>query len=172
MSVLAGVAKLARLCALGLSGELGPPSHFEKKVDAPLGAGASKVGVAAPARPARHAEDEDTLAAVHEGSGLGDGPFHQRLAGGHKLHDHRAPGDEVGSDRVDERRALHRVNKCLKKPCLLPSKADIAFLFRVESSFAMPVAFSASLMLWWMTLNARPYASVTGCSRMSTSIPS
>ena len=50
------------------------------------------------------------------------------------------------------------VSKCPKKRCLLPSKADIAadfaFLLRVASSSTMPVALSASSMLWWMTLNA------------------
>ena len=41
------------------------------------------------------------------------------------------------------------INRCPKKFCLLPSKADyFAFLFRVDSSSTMPVAFSAILMLW------------------------
>ena len=50
------------------------------------------------------------------------------------------------------------VNRCPKKRCFAPSKADIAadfaFLLRVESPSMMPVAFSASSMLWWMTLKA------------------
>ena len=50
------------------------------------------------------------------------------------------------------------VNRCPKKRCLAPSKADMAadfaFLLRVESPSVMPVAFSASWMFWWMTLKA------------------
>ena len=50
------------------------------------------------------------------------------------------------------------VRRWPKKRCLAPSKADsaadFAFLLSVDSPSTMPVALSASLMLWWMTLNA------------------
>ncbi len=50
------------------------------------------------------------------------------------------------------------VSRCPKKRCFAPSNAlmaaDLAFLLRVASPCVMPVAFSASWMLWWMTLNA------------------
>ena len=50
------------------------------------------------------------------------------------------------------------VSMCPKKRCFAPSKAlmaaDFAFLLRVDSPSVMPVAFSASWMLWWMTLKA------------------
>ena len=39
---------------------------------------------------------------------LGDAPLHQRLAGGHQLHDGGTPCVEIGLDCADKRRALHR----------------------------------------------------------------
>ena len=50
------------------------------------------------------------------------------------------------------------VSRCPKKRCFAPSKAlmaaDLAFLLRVLSPSVMPVALSASWMLWWITLKA------------------
>ena len=55
------------------------------------------------------------------------------------------------------------VSRWPKKRCLAPSNAlmaaDFAFLLSVDSPSTMPVALSASVMLWWMTLNAPAYAS-------------
>ena len=50
------------------------------------------------------------------------------------------------------------VSRWPKKRCLVPSKAEsaaaLAFLLSVSSPWTMPVAFNASSMLAWITLNA------------------
>ena len=79
---------------------VGPPAGLQQVVDTALGVGAAEIGVVAAPDAARHAEHQDTLAAIHEGGGLGEvgggGPRAQREALAPGIRDLQHPARTAG----------------------------------------------------------------------------